>query len=116
MATHELPQEAIKLMVDLSTAHMAHKDTRLCSKYADDTNHGAANGLPRMIWHAYGYLVFVDSDPEITQSRLAAMRDAGFSEAFCDLYNRAASSENPIYLINFDRDGEVIETLPVFTW
>jgi hypothetical protein len=108
MTTHELPEDAIKLMVDLATSHMTVRDDTLCA--AGVCRH------PRIIEHAYGYIVFVASDPEAVTTALDGLRSAGFSEAFVDIYGRAAASENTIMLINFDRDAAPIDGLPVFDW
>lgn len=112
MSNHELPQEAIKLMVDLSTAHIMQNDTVLCQQRADTFS---LTG-PRMLVHDYGYIVFVNSDPEARESTLGWLRGFGFSEAFVDIYDRAASSQGDIILINFDQDGATIEGLPTFEW
>jgi hypothetical protein len=112
MSTHELPASVIKLMVDLSTAHMTAMDNRRCSKLAKEDLSGAT---PRIVAHAYGYIIFVTSDPEAVQRYLRGLRKAGFSQAFIDIYRRAATSEK-IMLINFDRDADQSDKLPSFDW
>jgi hypothetical protein len=115
MATHELPAAAIKRLIDLSTSHMTAKDATLCDEL-DIFGSSPEENLPRIIEHNYGYIIFVTSDPETMQTYLDGLRQAGFSEAFVDIYHRAATSENTIMMINFDRDAAPIDELPSFDW
>jgi hypothetical protein len=106
-STDDLPATAIKLMLDLSTAHMTAEDNQRCSERADEI----LGGYPRIVEHAYGYIVFVS-----TEDVAANLREEGFSEAFVDIYSRAAASDPAIMLINFDSDADVIEGLETFDW
>jgi hypothetical protein len=104
-----LPEDAIKLMVDLSTAHITIRDNGLLYGLAHTDN----APLLRVIVHHYGFIVFTKGpDPQLT----ASLGEMGFSDAFIDLYDRAAGSIPPVLLLNFDCDGETVEGLPTFDW
>lgn len=109
--TDELPATAIKQMLDLSTAHITAEDNRRCSERDIDDSYSFGS-LPRIVGHAYGYIVFVTEGPDAIDN----LRAEGFSEAFVGIYSRAAASENTIMLINFDSDADTVEGLATFDW
>ncbi len=99
---------ATKRMIDLSTSHISHEDFRLF---------GAVRGLtPRTVPHEYGLVVFVASDSRYVQDAVDCMRGVGISKEFIAIYKAAADLGDDVMIINFDRDGDVIDGLPTFNW
>ena len=93
---------------DISTSHLTKDDSIVLQ--SDWLR------LPRTVYHAHGYIVFVDSDPESMPAALAELRRRRLSESFIDLYQIAARDPKAIILINFDADGQVLPGVPTFEW
>lgn len=98
---------ATKRMIDLSTSHMTKGDSQLMLR----AEH-SQTGLPRIVSHEYGWIVFVSSDASSEYAK--AMELFGFSPDFVRIYMAAASVGGDVMLINFDSDAPVVEGLPTF--
>jgi hypothetical protein len=105
-------ESGIKRMLDLSTSHMTKGDAELMS----DRHGHDCGSLPRIVQHAYGFIVFVCSEPDNLVAAVAAMVDAGFSVALMAIYEAAATQGGDVMLINFDQDADVLEGLRTFDW
>lgn len=101
----KIDETNVRQVWDLSTAHVTEKDN-------DHLEFGFPSLPFRVAPHEYGWVIFLREDfPDSDADKLLEM---GFSGAFVAIL-RAANNRG-FLLINFDRDADVDENLPTFTW
>lgn len=103
--------DSVRLVLDLSTAHITESDSRLLSVEA------AFNDVPslRVVPFEYGFYLTIISDlKEFLADDKSALREAGLSDAFIKILEKAAAHE--INFIILDRDGGCDDELEVFEW
>ncbi len=96
--------------LDLSTGHMTEKDRNLVDYY--ETEDVSPLIIPRIVCHEYGCFMFLSED--VFEEHCEDLKELDFSDTFITVLKHAV--KNGCYLINFDRDAETIDKLPVFDW
>lgn len=88
-----------------STGDVTEGDHKLLEERAANEILRRSNHLDRIISSEYGWLVYVvDSKPQdFVEERLQGYKDAGFSDSFVRLYQKAV--EEGVLLIELDADN-----------
>lgn len=100
----------IKTFVDLNTIHITEQDNGILERLADDSGFEL---FPVYARGEHGWLVAVVST-DFGGCTPRDLANAGFSIAFCTLYERANQEE--CSAIIFDSDGDIDPNLETFDW
>jgi hypothetical protein len=95
---------------DLSTGHITFQDSEILASQSDRTPNSYSLDLigVRVFWYPEGFFLSLDEPSHINFEKL------GLSE---DLWNIVRSAfENDVQIIRLDRDGSIVEGLPVHGW
>lgn len=108
--------EGVHTFLDASTGHITSKDNDILRWWAKRELADSFNAAPyRTIGHTYGYFVHVPQGEAIERRQTERVaRAEGLSDAFFALQQYAR--EHGCWWINLDRDADLIEGLPSFTW
>lgn len=91
VVTEQLPKsDAVKNMLDLSTAHMPGQDAKF--------------GELRVVKHEFGWIVFVGQDESLLDEPRWIIPIMDFAR------------EHECILVNFDQDADVVDGLPTWEW
>ena len=97
-------------LVFLSTSHITIDDHSFLANEADPN---AKSGTLSVDAYSGG-LMIVMPDPMDQSTTMRALRREGYSGAFQALIRYAI--EQHVNYIRLDRDGEIVEELPMFNW
>ncbi len=90
----------------VSTANITQADSELLERISEENVAGLT-----VYSSEYWYLIYLS---DILSTTL--IKDAGFSEAFANLYKFALLHEEGFTFLKLDRDGVELEGFPTFEW
>jgi hypothetical protein len=100
----------VRPMVDATTAHLVFGvDDKMLN--AASESEFRANGMPRVVKHGYGWLMFLSGDAEPQKDELHACFEAGCSKTFLDVLHYAHRAG--AYVLNFDQDADPLPGVEV---
>jgi hypothetical protein len=112
----------VRKHLDLSTAHITEEDNALLmgdaavEKNVDGYDQPEQPSIP-CVEYGYGFIVFVNhhhDDAAEQAAYVAALVNAGYSSAFCNLIKLAWKLD--VDMIRLDRDADEDDELPTFQW
>jgi hypothetical protein len=101
---YNLSKPCIQQVLDLCTAHITLKDTKLLED---------EEGPIVSYQYTYGYFIAVCEKQEL-ESTTESLVSFGFSKQFIKIFQDA--SEKEVALIRFDSEGALYEDLEEFDW